>query len=1686
MFGQTPNTPFGGGGFGQPTNTAPAFGSPAPAPSLFGGPTQTGGGAFGQPSGGFGQPSAPPAPGFGGFGAPAPAPSMFGAPAPSGFGAPSAFGAPAPSAFGAPAGGGLFGSSAPAPSTGFGGGLFGQAPAPSTFGAPSSGFGSTTFGAPAPSGGGLFGAPAPAFGAPTPAFGSPAPAFGAPAPSAFGTAPAPSVFGTAPPASTSFFGSPAPAPFGAPAPTSTGLFGSPAPAQFGAPAPTTGLFGAPAPAPGGFGASSGLFGSPAPGTAAMGTHVAPYQVTTRQDGSSNIVLQSITAMEQYKDQSHEELRFADYSLGNRGTAAPVPSMYGGGFGAPAPVGGGLFGSAPAPVSAFGSSPAPVGGLFGSPPAPAFGSAPAPLTGAFGQPPASGGLFGQAPAPSAFGAPAQSAFGASAPSAFGAPAPSAGLFGAPAPSGGLFGAPAPAPFGAPAPAPMGGLFGSAPAPTSTFGGGTGLFGNSPAPGLFGAPAPGLFGAPAPTTGGLFGSPAPAPFGQQSLFGAPTQSLFGSAPAPAFGASAPTGYFGPPSSLQQQPQAGHSLFNPQVPAPAMTEVIEQQIRALDNQLSELKKMEIWKGPRASSSPAATPTNNPDINHFFASNPQPVGLPVLTPQSSTQIRPRGFAQNESSTRNDISWSSGRKDNSALMSPEAFVRSSQLNLVVRPDSLRRSNKLHLQIGGNQDEPSPEDRILETIERPPTEESPPPAAAARSNQTGAPESVGKSRSLHVEETALTSPGYEYYKQVIGTSHDPGHPITPAAENGVSHQAPWYVPKLSKLGYEVSPSIAELENMSEADLASVHSFSMRRPGYGKVEWEGSVDVRGANLDDIVVIEVKDVSVYDKDEKKGTKPEEGTKLNRPAVITFDGVFPKEGPRATEEVMERFAKKVQIASQTMNAEFVSYDTKTGIWKIRVYHFSRYALDDDDDSDDIGEGVAEAKVKAQFSLARQSHSHKTVRKATPCKPRSRMSLEYMDSNELDRDFERDVNIVSDVESTTMDITEEAELAAKAIRAAMVNENHVPMENLLDREVIAYEGDEEYEVPEPQATERRVYEEQVQEDFMIFPKRSSLFTDVLHINPLKTVCGTRMGRSFRVGWCPNGAFIKLVGTSMTTLVIARPVLSDETSDTSTVELLESQQNNAVKLSFEEADCPLFTLSRNCRHCADYFRDSDQAKQVFLLLSRIFPSDHLETNSAAYEDKVPLEACFMAAVVSFLRNLCALNKPQDLSEDVFAVVLDAFSSGNIALACESAASGGAYTALATILASCSVCHNDVARFLGEMKESSSWKLKTDPRSIRILKDLEGKFTWEDACFHDGNADMDWSRRILLRILQRPNVSLQGIFNTYEGALTSGDAPFPHPPYLKGSNSSVKSFFYKLLQICADPSTMTVTEAIDPCGHTPYCHDLELAFHVAAALTSVSNDTFALSIFDAECIKDTFVTQLVMRGRWELAVFVTLCCICNDSSLSSMKLLYTSRAKNLVLQHFTKNDPRAYDRRLFLVQNVGIPTIWFDEALCFREAYDGNAESCIGLARVIDSELARNAHVELMLPELILRTNSAEVVSIVTHLSQGAPQDSIAVALARFFDIEMRIMDISKQMETTDVELEADMIQNFQENLDYVYEFFSLLYEPWKTSDATGKSVGLLFPQPSKPVPFSASVFEVLQKVLKLKEKFKLILAGSN
>jgi Nucleoporin autopeptidase len=116
--------------------------------------------------------------------------------------------------------------------------------------------------------------------------------------------------------------------------------------------------------------------------------------------------------------------------------------------------------------------------------------------------------------------------------------------------------------------------------------------------------------------------------------------------------------------------------------------------------------------------------------------------------------------------------------------------------------------------------------------------------------------SVNPSPLPSASPAYTYYQKVIASTEDTGNhhqnesnQLTLSKKNAPTSTL---VPILTKPGYKVKPLLEELATMSEVELATVANFSVAHPGYGKIEWEGAVDTRSANLDRIVSIESQSV------------------------------------------------------------------------------------------------------------------------------------------------------------------------------------------------------------------------------------------------------------------------------------------------------------------------------------------------------------------------------------------------------------------------------------------------------------------------------------------------------------------------------------------------------------------------------------------------------------------------------------------------------------------------------------------------------------------------------------------------------------------------------------------------------------------------------------------------------------------
>ncbi|KZV45350.1 hypothetical protein F511_04088 [Dorcoceras hygrometricum] len=926
VFGQKPSF----GGFGSNTTQTSPFGSsfqqtqPAFGSNLFGSSTP------------FGAPSQP---AFGGSSSPA-----FGASGTPGFGATStpAFGSTSSPTFGSTSGGfgvstSPFGSSTPA---------FGTSSTPAFGTSSTPAFGSITTPA--------FGATTtPAFGATTtPAFGATTtPAFGASTTPAFGASSSPFNFGSSPAfgQSTAVFGS---TPFG------TSSLGAQN-ASFGAQT-TTPTFG-----------GSG-FGQSTFGGQRGGSRVAPYSSTPETDGATGSQpagkLESISAMPVYKDKSHEELRWEDYQLGDKGGPTPAGQATTAlGFGTS------TFGSSSTPTFAQ-SSATPFSSTTPSNP-----FAPK-TTGVFG-----GAGFGSSPSstfgPSPFATNTSNPFGSSTSATSSLFGSTAQTFGGSTPS--IFGNSSSSAFGSPS------IFGptSSQGTSSAFNTGLG-FGNTQSSPLFQSNMSTLTPASSPftQTSSPFGQTTPG-FSQTNLFSTPSTgfggNMFSSSPSllsntnplgfgqttpslssPFQSAQLPQSSGGFSFSNFGQSQAGTSGFGGtpgifsqntfgQLSAPQNT--VGAQPSPVLNPFGTLPAM-----PQISIGRTGT---SPSIQYGISSFPvveKPVPMRIsslLTPRHLSQRRVRLPVRKYHPKIDGPKvpfFNDGDEETPSTPKADALFipRENPRALVIRPldqwpSRASAEKTTQLKVTGT---PAHENGRLQNDVSTVTNGHKVP------DKDGSPAEHSVENGLAYEQVNPVKRNPKTNMALDGRSTDKGdsyitlgsHRAGEAAivfEHGADIEA--LMPKLRHSDYYTEPRIQELAAKERAEpgfCRNVKDFVVGRHGFGSIKFFGETDVRKLDLESLIQFNNREVIVY-MDESK--KPPIGQGLNKPAEVTLLNIkcFDKktgqqytEGPR-----IERYKEMLKRKAEDQGAEFVSYNPIEGEWKFRVNHFSTYKLGNDDENDD-----------------------------------------------------------------------------------------------------------------------------------------------------------------------------------------------------------------------------------------------------------------------------------------------------------------------------------------------------------------------------------------------------------------------------------------------------------------------------------------------------------------------------------------------------------------------------------------------------------------------------------------------------------------------------------------------------------------------------------------------------------------------
>ncbi|GAM18330.1 hypothetical protein SAMD00019534_015050 [Acytostelium subglobosum LB1] len=200
-----------------------------------------------------------------------------------------------------------------------------------------------------------------------------------------------------------------------------------------------------------------------------------------------------------------------------------------------------------------------------------------------------------------------------------------------------------------------------------------------------------------------------------------------------------------------------------------------------------------------------------------------------------------------------------------------------------------------------------------------------------------------------------------------------------------HAPKLTKPTYSCRPPIQELQKLSDKELASVRDFIIERQGYGSVLFLGDVDVRDIDIDSIVTIDTREISLYPDDSKK---PPVGQGLNRKAMVTLEQCWPLNADgnyRRSDLDLARYEAALKKRAKKDEIQFLEYERQTGIWRFKVEHFSKYSAPD---------GLDDESPAMEYTPVNQAQQYQQQQQVEVAKQKPKfsatVSFDLEDSNE------------------------------------------------------------------------------------------------------------------------------------------------------------------------------------------------------------------------------------------------------------------------------------------------------------------------------------------------------------------------------------------------------------------------------------------------------------------------------------------------------------------------------------------------------------------------------------------------------------------------------------------------------------------------------------------------------------------------
>ena len=736
------------------------------------------------------------------------------------------------------------------------------------------------------------------------------------------------------------------------------------------------------------------------------------------------------------------------------------------------------------------------------------------------------------------------------------------------------------------------------------------------------------------------------------------------------------------------------------------------------------------------------------------------------------------------------------------------------------------------------------------------------------------------------------------------------------------VPRLTLPGHFMRPSPQELAQCPREALAAVSDFTVVRLGVASIKWLVPVDIRGLNLDETIRFSKRSVAVYPHDDTPGgtsplapVKPPQGQGLNCPAEITYCNIFKLDkasgAPVTSPREVDAFKHKLRrvLAAQD-GAQFVSYEPDSGTWVFRVQHFSKYGLPDEDDEDeedvDMGAGDADDEdgpwgVVVAPSLSQQQQQRSV---ATPPQP-----LQAQAVNQL---------LLGDMKpvgaSQALVTTARATAAGMTGAAAQPPPRTAPPLPPVYSPLAALP-------PGPQ------------------PGQAGVLTDA----------GLAMGRSFRVGWAPNGT-VFYPGRDGTSIVSGPTPGWVNPAPGATLALaacMRVHRSHAEQVAVPGPDgtpmplwrlaCRPDTLGALCSACLRAL-DATVAEAVTacpagprvgasevaahtqaLQLVAVCHAD--DPGSRAAQEESQLEAAARrAGVLAWLAEPDVTRTTPGTEQAQFkqahapcGPALDALAAGRTADAVAACVASGD-PRHATLVAQ--------AGGAGSLKALLSQQLHqhgtrhTAPGRALLLRLLSG-----DVAAGGKGLTAHWKPAMLLhaRLGSDPAQPLARVLDAYERAVVAGQAPAPVPGYPAPRGGAVDVGYALLKHSCRPDGTFgppgdsaAMTQVVSPAGYTGRPWNAAPGWHLGATLLASSQSSNATTAVLSSAAYDA-AAQLC--GCPDLVPWAVYACL----TMADAPAAAAAAAQAILCRHWPAiaGQPGAIS---FLLHRVGVPRPWLATA----------------------------------------------------------------------------------------------------------------------------------------------------------------------